>query len=102
MITAAKKRGRPPKQQQQDFETCLVPGCQMPANTHGMCVKCYQTAKRNVLRNNTTWEEIVEEGLAREPHGQSSLIMEAIRKHREKNGLPARSKSDRRTARNKK
>ena len=80
-------------------EQCLVPGCVKPKSVRGMCNYCYQTAKRNIQRNNTTWEELMEAGLALESHTRQGYLMEALRKYRETNG-DKRPVSKRRVAAN--
>lgn len=67
-------------------ERCLVPGCGKPKSVRGMCNYCYQTAKRNILRNNTTWDELMSAGLALESHTKQGFLMEALRKYREEHG----------------
>lgn len=93
MVTKAKSsRGRPRKQQN-DFETCLIPGCDLPAATRGMCGKCYQAAKRNISQDNTTWEELIEAGLALPaPSTHSGMLMSAIEQFREENSKSPRRK----------
>lgn len=67
----------------QTEEICLVPGCQSVVAARGMCLQCYSTAKRNIQRGNATWDEFIAAGLAREPNGKSSLVMDALRSYRE-------------------
>jgi len=42
---------------------CLTPGCDNNASTRGICVACYQTARREIRRNTITWEELEKMGL---------------------------------------
>lgn len=83
MVTLTKsKRGRP-KKETSEYEVCRVPGCEKPAATRGICTKCYSAIKRNISRGNTTWEEVIEAGLALPaPSTHSSLIMQALNKFR--------------------
>lgn len=67
-------------------EICLVPGCQGVVAARGMCLQCYNTAKRNIQRSKATWEEFIAAGLTREANGKSSLVMDALRNYREKIG----------------
>lgn len=68
-------------------EQCIVPNCGKPKSVRGMCNYCYQTAKRNILRGNTTWDELLTAGLALESHTKQGYLMEALRKYREENGI---------------
>lgn len=47
---------------------CLTPKCRNTAGNvkefKGLCMKCFSTAKKMVLAEETTWEQLEEKGLA--------------------------------------
>jgi len=45
-----------------DKGTCLVPGCNNPAKTRGLCATHYMYAHRLVSRGKTTWADLEKEG----------------------------------------
>lgn len=45
-----------------DKGTCLVPGCNQPAKTRGLCPTHYMYAHRLVSRGKTTWAVLEQEG----------------------------------------
>ena len=47
---------------------CLVPGCNEPAKTRGLCATHYMYAHRLVTRGKTTWAELEKEGKCLPPH----------------------------------
>ena len=64
---------------------CLVPGCTRPAARRGLCEPCYQSAARFVRFGGTTWDELVQLGLA-EPGltRQPAIFRQAFEQLREK------------------
>jgi hypothetical protein len=38
---------------------CMVPGCERPAKTRGLCDSHYQSARNSINNGKTTWEELV-------------------------------------------
>lgn len=44
---------------------CVIDGCTERASWKGLCIKCYKDAKALVLKDETTWEQLEEKGLAR-------------------------------------
>ncbi len=47
---------------QNDKGSCLVPGCDNPAKTRGLCATHYMYAHRLVSRGKTTWSVLEQEG----------------------------------------
>lgn len=45
-------------------KVCLIPGCGREAKCRGLCHLCYQAATKRVQRGTTTWDWLVEHGLA--------------------------------------
>lgn len=43
---------------------CLVPGCDKPQKTRGLCVSCYTVARDLVKSGKTSWPTLVEAGRA--------------------------------------
>jgi len=53
-----------------DSHRCITPLCvnslAVPLETyHGLCLKCYSQAKKMIESGKTTWEQLVEMGLAK-------------------------------------
>jgi hypothetical protein len=49
---------------------CLVPNCERPVETRGLCASCYQAARKKVVRGVFTWKQLEEKGWALPPqHG---------------------------------
>lgn len=44
---------------------CLAPHCPEKGSRLGLCIKCYQTARRLVLDGKTTWEALEQQGKTR-------------------------------------
>ena len=44
---------------------CLIDGCTRAAVSRGLCHACYSVARGTILRNETSWEELENLGLAR-------------------------------------
>ena len=44
---------------------CLVEECRREPYARGMCRSCYESARRQIVAGNRSWEELVEMGLAR-------------------------------------
>lgn len=62
------------QQATQDTE-CLNPECDGLASTRGLCLGCYQVARRLVKENKTTWATLVAAGRCRastKPGGNTS------------------------------
>ena len=56
-------------------DECLTPGCARPAAAslkRGLCLLCYSRAKKLVEDGTTTWDEIVELGLALPNDGEGA------------------------------
>lgn len=49
---------------------CIVPGCDRPAMSRGLCEGCYNKARELVKYGRTTWEKLVSMGLARASAGR--------------------------------
>lgn len=45
-------------------KTCIIPNCENVAKARGLCFNCYMSARDRVSRGKTTWEFLVEDGLA--------------------------------------
>ena len=43
---------------------CLVPECDGEVRSRGLCAACYSAAVKMVRNKETTWAEIIENGLA--------------------------------------
>lgn len=57
-------------------EKCIINGCSRPAGRRGLCLICYSVAKRKVENNETTWDALVEVGLAQESPDSSPFEKE--------------------------
>lgn len=53
-----------PHSRRQPHDICIIPGCGRPYHSRGLCDTCRTSARRAVNRGETTWEELVELGLA--------------------------------------
>ena len=42
---------------------CLIKNCNNDAKVRGLCVRCYQTARRLVKQGKTTWGDLAARGL---------------------------------------
>lgn len=42
---------------------CIIKGCYRTANRNGLCLVCYNRAKKKVMKKETTWEKLEELGL---------------------------------------
>jgi len=45
---------------------CLISGCSRDSKSRGLCVNCYQAAKRTVKKGTATWEALIAAGLAKQ------------------------------------
>lgn len=43
---------------------CIVPDCDKPAKWKGLCPTCYGAAKKFIDAGETTWDQLVDMGLA--------------------------------------
>ena len=55
---------RTAKQVDPNAPKCLVPGCEKPQKTRGLCVTCYAVARDLVKEGKTTWDKLVESNRA--------------------------------------
>lgn len=43
---------------------CIMVGCHRKRVGRGLCMTCYQSAKRRIVKGKTTWEELIAKGEA--------------------------------------
>jgi hypothetical protein len=58
---------------------CLVTNCKMnsaPALGRGLCMKCHSAAKKMITEGRTTWDELVNMGLALAKVGENFFVSE--------------------------
>lgn len=69
---------------------CRIPGCGRPAqsNQYGQCLKHYAESKRMVAEDKTTWEELIERGLAapKDSGAKAGSVEAELLKRRAENG----------------
>lgn len=51
---------------------CLNPHCQKEAATRGLCIGCYNVARRLVKKGIVTWETLQKHGRVRKPGDTSN------------------------------
>jgi hypothetical protein len=51
---------------------CLISGCTRSIAGRGLCVNCYNVARKIVNNGTTCWEELVDLGLAEKPTRRSN------------------------------
>lgn len=49
-----------------DIYKCLRPECENVAAHRGLCLSCYQAARRLVALKKTTWEALIQRGKAKD------------------------------------
>lgn len=60
---------------------CLAHGCHKPAKQRGLCFTCYKAARKAIVRNETSEDELMDLGLmARKQRGGwgSGLLMKSL------------------------
>ena len=43
---------------------CMIPDCERKVLRRGLCAGCYSSASRRVRKGETSWDELIEWGLA--------------------------------------
>ena len=70
---------------------CLIENCEREAVCRGLCWACYQLARRHVIANKGTWDQLVEDGFAkpaRKKHGAAAFTLAIHNKQSTTGGLP--------------
>lgn len=47
-------------------ENCMITGCRNRGTRRGLCLLCYSRAKKKIDTGETTWEKLIERGLAKD------------------------------------